>query len=161
VSRGGADLSYYRQWLSAGLNHLRRKAQSVSVSVSRESLAADVAVRSDGVKITASWILVSPDDSAISIEIPVTVTYSFSISGELEVAFSSFLPSSMPPPPRVGLRMALCSSMTEVNWLGLGPYEAYDDRLASVHMGEFSMSVEELHTPYVFPQECGRRQQPR
>lgn len=113
------------------------------------------------VKISASWTLSSPDDAAISIDIPVAVHYVFSVSGELEISFAVFLPSTMPPPPRVGLRMAICSSLAEVNWLGLGPYEAYDDRCEAVHMGEFSMGVDELHTPYVFPQECGRRQQPR
>lgn len=57
--------------------------------------------------------------------------------------------------------MGLCSTLAEVNWLGLGPHEAYVDRCASVYMGEFSMGVDDLHTPYVVPQECGRRQQPR
>ena len=43
----------------------------------------------------------------------------------------------------------------------MGPHEAYDDRKSSAHLDIFDAKVDDLHTPYVFPQECGRRADPR
>eukprot|EP01035_Chromulina_nebulosa_P053560 gene53560-73231_t len=57
--------------------------------------------------------------------------------------------------------MALPCDYSTASWLGLGPHEAYPDRQAGVYMGQFRKSIEDLHTPYVFPQECGRRADPR
>jgi beta-galactosidase len=48
-----------------------------------------------------------------------------------------------------------------VKYFGLGPHEAYDDRLASVYLGVFETTVQAMHTNYTFPQECGRRADPR
>ena len=74
---------------------------------------------------------------------------------------SFFAPSTLPPLPRAGVRFAVPSRFDQAQWLGLGPHEAYDDRRFSPHLGTFSSSVQELHTPYVYPQECGRRADPR
>jgi hypothetical protein len=48
-----------------------------------------------------------------------------------------------------------------VEWLGLGPHEAYDDRKAMVFLDHFTSTVEDLHTEYIFPQENGHRIDPR
>lgn len=71
------------------------------------------------------------------------------------------LPSSLPPLPRCGLRVAIPAEYDNVCWLGLGPHETYPDRQASGYLGYFTHSLEELHTPYIFPQENGRRADPR
>lgn len=67
----------------------------------------------------------------------------------------------MPPPPRIGLRTSLRSTLSNVSWFGYGPHEAYDDRKNCIYLGYFKSSVIDLHTPYIVPQECGRRHDPR
>lgn len=59
--------------------------------------------------------------------------------------------------PRLGLRATLPPSLTEVAWFGLGPGEAYPDSMSGVRLGRWRSSVDQMQTPYVFPQENGNR----
>ncbi|HEX3779488.1 MAG TPA: glycoside hydrolase family 2 TIM barrel-domain containing protein [Pseudonocardiaceae bacterium] len=65
------------------------------------------------------------------------------------------------PLPRLGVRMALPGRFGTVEWFGRGPGEAYPDMRAAARVGRFSGTVEELQTPYVFPQENGNRTEVR
>ena len=53
--------------------------------------------------------------------------------------------------------MSLPASVTGVSWVGSGPGEAYVDSHAAVRIGFWSASLAELQTPYLRPQENGRR----
>jgi beta-galactosidase len=44
-----------------------------------------------------------------------------------------------------------------VEWFGAGPGEAYVDSRQAARLGRFTATVDELQTPYVFPQENGNR----
>ncbi|WP_029150346.1 glycoside hydrolase family 2 TIM barrel-domain containing protein [Microbacterium indicum] len=59
--------------------------------------------------------------------------------------------------PRFGVRFALPVEMREVEWDGYGPGEAYADSRSAVRFGRWHAGVEDLQTPYVFPQENGNR----
>ncbi|GAA0430994.1 glycoside hydrolase family 2 TIM barrel-domain containing protein [Leifsonia naganoensis] len=59
--------------------------------------------------------------------------------------------------PRFGLRLALPGELDQVEWDGYGPGEAYSDSRSAVRLGRWSASVDELQTPYAFPQENGNR----
>ena len=59
--------------------------------------------------------------------------------------------------PRLGLRLALPGTLTSVDWIGLGPGEAYADSDEGVRYGRWQADVEQLSTPYVRPQENGQR----
>jgi beta-galactosidase len=61
------------------------------------------------------------------------------------------------PWPRVGLRMAVPAGLRRVEWFGRGPGEAYADTGRAARVGRFAASVEELQTPYLYPQENGSR----
>ncbi len=65
------------------------------------------------------------------------------------------------PLPRLGLRLALPSSIDTVEWFGLGPGESYVDSTRAVLVGRYSCSIEEWQTPYVYPQENGNRRDVR
>jgi beta-galactosidase len=59
--------------------------------------------------------------------------------------------------PRLGLRMAVPKALGHVEWFGHGPGEAYADSSQAARIGRFAATVDELQTPYVFPQENGNR----
>ena len=61
------------------------------------------------------------------------------------------------PIPRLGITMSLPTSVTRMTWFGSGPGEAYVDSHAAVRVGQWSATLAELQTPYVRPQENGRR----
>ncbi|WP_345713458.1 glycoside hydrolase family 2 TIM barrel-domain containing protein, partial [Kineococcus glutinatus] len=59
--------------------------------------------------------------------------------------------------PLVGLRLRLPRALGHLAWFGRGPGEAYPDTGSAALVGRFGADVERLHTPYVLPQENGRR----
>ncbi|MGP4101577.1 glycoside hydrolase family 2 TIM barrel-domain containing protein [Nonomuraea sp. KM90] len=62
------------------------------------------------------------------------------------------------PIPRIGVTMSLPGSVVDrVTWFGSGPGEAYPDTGMAARTGRWSATVEELQTPYVYPQENGHR----
>jgi beta-galactosidase len=61
------------------------------------------------------------------------------------------------PLPRLGVRLALPGSLQQVARFGGGPGEAYVDSREAVRIGRYSSTVDDLQTPYTFPQENGNR----
>jgi len=61
------------------------------------------------------------------------------------------------PLPLLGLRMAVPAEVTDVEWFGGGPGEAYEDFHQAAVIGRHWSSVDGLQTPYVRPQENGNR----
>lgn len=47
--------------------------------------------------------------------------------------------------------------LRNVEWFGRGPGEAYADSWQAARVGRYAMTVDEMQTPYVFPQENGCR----
>ena len=79
-------------------------------------------------------------------------------SGEIVVQ-NRFLPGTTlgPEPPRFGTDLILPADFDRVEWFGRGPHENYRDRRTSAFIGRYSCRVEEMHHPYVRPQENGNR----
>jgi len=59
--------------------------------------------------------------------------------------------------PKIGLQMTIPKTLDQATWFGRGPGESYVDTKQAGRFGLWKMSVDELHTPYVFPQENGNR----
>ena len=53
--------------------------------------------------------------------------------------------------------MSLPVDLDKVSWFGRGPGESYPDSKQAGRFGLHNMNVDELYTPYVFPQENGNR----
>ena len=155
--RGGALLSYFERWREVGLSDLQRVSNPAGTSS-----IGSTKIQPDGaVVVCTNWTLVSPPGSRIPVTIACAGHYIFHPSGCIDVSISAVPDPGMPPLPRCGLRWALPPRYQKVRWFGLGPHEAYDDRKAAVYLGVFDATVDQLHTPYTFPQECGRRADPR
>jgi beta-galactosidase len=65
------------------------------------------------------------------------------------------------PLPRVGVRLGVPGRFDNVEWFGRGPGEAYPDMREAARVGRFTSTVDDLQTPYLFPQENGNRTQVR
>jgi beta-galactosidase len=65
------------------------------------------------------------------------------------------------PLPRLGVRLALPAGFDTVEWFGGGPGEAYPDSTLASRIGLYTASVDDLQTPYVYPQENGNRRDVR
>ncbi|KAK6535409.1 Beta-galactosidase (Lactase) [Orbilia ellipsospora] len=58
---------------------------------------------------------------------------------------------------RIGLTLTLDPDYTHCKWFGRGPGESYSDSKQAQRFGNWSSQVEDLYTPYEFPQESGNR----
>jgi beta-galactosidase len=151
--RGGDSVSYSKRWIAAGYHTLRRMN-----STSRKH---EVHPNGD-VRIQSFFKLAPNVDIQSGIEFYCEMNFLCRVqSGAIEITSSVHCPAGIPDLPRVGLRFSLPSAFDQVRWMGLGPHEAYDDRKSSSYFGIFEATIKELHTPYVFPQENGRRADPR
>ena len=64
---------------------------------------------------------------------------------------------TLPEIPRLGVNLHFPVSMNQVTWYGRGPHENYCDRKSAAFIGRYSLSVDDLFTPYIRPQENGLR----
>lgn len=155
--RGGMGVSYYSRWRECGLDSLvRRKSQETAV-------VSCLPLDDGAVEVITQWTWESPH-ADLPIAIPCSARYLFRAEGSIDVAFRVHIlecSSILPPLPRCGLRWSLPQGFDRVKWFGRGPMEAYDDRKSAAYLGVFESQVDDLHTPYTFPQECGRRADPR
>ena len=149
---GGGLFSYVSLWKMWGYHELTRKENvSFSWKIDFENNRSCVSI---------SWV-VKPANVNSGLEIPCSAEYVLYPNGVFDVTMSVTPASYLPYFPRVGIRFALSPKFTQVSWFGLGPHESYDDRTDGVHLDVFNSDIENIHTPYIFPQENGRRTSPR
>jgi len=68
---------------------------------------------------------------------------------------------TLPPLPKVGLRMRLREEFAKMTWFGRGPWESYPDRKQAADLGLYSGLVKDQFQPYVRPQENGNKEDVR
>ncbi|MEZ8017237.1 beta-galactosidase [Vibrio splendidus] len=86
-----------------------------------------------------------------------TWRYQLFADGEVELNVEVQAAKGLPSLPRVGLTFELKNVPDGVSWFGRGPHENYPDRKMSAHMGRYQQSIEQMHTPYIFPSDSGLR----
>lgn len=59
--------------------------------------------------------------------------------------------------PRIGLQLGVPDPFDRVVWEGRGPGESYSDSKRANLFGVYRATVDELFTPYIYPQENGNR----
>lgn len=65
--------------------------------------------------------------------------------------------TTVPMIPRVGLRMQLSDTFSNLTYYGRGPGENYRDRRTSQFFGQYSLPIKNLQEPYIRPQENNHR----
>ncbi|MBD8068631.1 beta-galactosidase subunit alpha [Bacillus sp. PS06] len=135
-------------WKKYGVDSLTNRVEEVSYTLSKDSKKATIVVKVRIAPPVYSW--------AINAE----YTYTVYGSGDVVLNVSGKPEGEVPETlPRIGLKMTLPKKFETVQWYGLGPGEAYVDSQLATRMGIWSKTVEELYTPYVYPQENGNRHQ--
>lgn len=131
-------------WQKAGLEHLNHRTDGVEV----ENLDS-------AVKITVKETIGQP-----ALDRRYVCDYVYTIAGDGAIALDVHgVPEGDWPAtlPRIGLTMTVPLDLRRVTWFGRGPGESYVDSKQAGRYGLYSMDVDEMYTPYVFPQEFGNR----
>ncbi|HEX4247749.1 MAG TPA: glycoside hydrolase family 2 TIM barrel-domain containing protein [Pseudonocardia sp.] len=135
----GGERPAARAWRAAGLHRLRHRVI--------------------GVEPGADALLVRTRVAPPALAFGMLANYRWTGAGDtltlcLDVEPDGAWPVTL---PRLGLGMAVPGGWGELEWFGGGPGEAYADSRQAARIGRFSASVDDLQTPYVFPQENGNR----
>ncbi|MEV4893379.1 glycoside hydrolase family 2 TIM barrel-domain containing protein, partial [Nonomuraea sp. NPDC055795] len=136
---GGLDW----HWRTMGLHRLTHRVDAVNRDGDHLTVVTRVApAASDlGLRTTYTWTGV---DDGVLLEVHVVP------EGEWKHLI-----------PRLGVAMSLPATYDQVTWYGRGPGEAYPDTGLAARVGRWSATVDDLQTPYVFPQENGHRAEVR
>jgi beta-galactosidase len=112
-----------------------------------------------GVTLDGDTLLVRTRVAPAATDAGLATEYRWSAHGDTLRLVVSVTPEGdwQVPLPRLGLRLAVPSTLDTVMWFGGGPGEAYADSRLAARIGRFQSTVDEMQTPYVFPQENGNR----
>ena len=129
------------EWERAHYHQAVARAYGVDVDEEpgRVTISADVGLVAPSVQPALHGRLVwtLADDGVLSLSLRLRRTLGF------------------PSLPRLGLRLFLPESMSQVDYYGLGPQESYVDKHRASYHGAFSADVVDLHEDYIRPQENG------
>ncbi|MEH6549869.1 MAG: glycoside hydrolase family 2 TIM barrel-domain containing protein [Pseudomonadales bacterium] len=107
---------------------------------------------SDKATVLAVYEIQAGDDTVVGLWRSQFEIYS---SGDIRVANRFTRTDGQPVPPRIGMRMQVPSSLTDVQWYGRGPFENYMDRKQAAEVGIYTNKVADHYVPYIRPQENG------
>ncbi len=138
------DKPYVDKWKKAGIDCLTHRIDCVRHKKAGEAV----------IIINVKARIAPPVyDRAITCE----YTYTIYGSGDVFITVKGSPNLDVPVLPRIGLQMALPEELDNVSWYGRGPGECYIDSKQANPFGFYSRSVEQLHVPYVYPQDNGNR----
>ncbi|MEV0643761.1 glycoside hydrolase family 2 TIM barrel-domain containing protein [Phytomonospora sp. NPDC050363] len=112
-----------------------------------------------GVDAESSALVVRTRVAPAAVDFGLLTTYRWSAEGDrLRLDVTVDPDGDWPVPlPRLGIRLGLPGALTAVEWFGGGPGEAYADSRAAARVARHTATIDELQTPYVYPQENGAR----
>lgn len=132
--------SWIERWKTAGLNDLEHRCLKIEENATLKAIVVHHGffVRNEKV-IETVW------------------THRFDNNGRMAVSIRAMVSDSLPPLPRIGVTFQLAKRFDQASWVGRGPHENYPDRKHSADLGVWSLPIEALHTPYIFPSDNGLR----
>ncbi len=129
-------------WLEAGYNDLKREVETIVATQNGANVV-----------VSARYKLIGNG----TISFTVSEEYTISGSGELTLHSDIKASEGSPEVARVGYEIGVAEGYDTFEYYGQGRLEAYSDRCYSAEYGEYSGSVDEFFTNYIFPQENGNR----
>lgn len=106
---------------------------------------------------------VSTEDGLVKVtkrigqEVMLTLEYTMSADGSLEVGYDLTIGKEVPELLRVGMTTTVPDTFATATWFGRGPHENYSDRKTGAFVGLYTLPVPAMSVQYVYPQENGNR----
>lgn len=79
------------------------------------------------------------------------------VAGGILIEETAVLDDALDDVPRVGTFFETVAGFRRAEWFGPGPWETYPDRCAGSPVGTHRAEIDDLFTPYLWPQESGGR----
>ncbi|MEX0744979.1 MAG: glycoside hydrolase family 2 TIM barrel-domain containing protein, partial [Phycisphaeraceae bacterium] len=136
-------------WQAAKLDQLQHRIDDVQVDELDEHAT----------QITVN-VRIAPPASTLALN--GRYVYTLFGSGELTIAVQGAFTGDWPDMlPRIGLELAVPGEFDQVTWYGPGPGESYIDSHHATRVDVHHATVNDLYTPYIYPQENGNRAEVR
>lgn len=129
-----------KQWRQLGLHRVHERVIEVVRDERRVTVRTRLAPAATSLGLLAEYAWTAVDERTLRLDLAVEPV------GDWPVAL-----------PRLGLRFGLPGRFDRAEWYGGGPGEAYPDSRQASKIGRYRATVDEMQTPYVFPQENGAR----
>lgn len=104
-----------------------------------------------------STIVRSRYRTGTAIEVPHEMIVTSLASGAIRIDETAEIPDALGDLARVGTVLEVVPGLDRVEWFGRGPHETYPDRRRAGRVGRWRSTLDDLHVPYVRPQESGGR----
>ena len=128
------------RWRALGLHRMRHRTISVTTDEGGVVVRSRVGPAASDLALLATYRWTGLDGGAVHLDLDVEPVGDWST-----------------PIPRLGLLMELPAELTDVEWFGGGPGEAYADSRQAARIGRHHHTIDQLQTQYVYPQENGNR----
>jgi beta-galactosidase/beta-glucuronidase len=136
------------KWRAAGLDRLvRRVAGFETARISDGSAQIRICAR-----LCAEGQIAGIDSE---------VVYRIYGNGDILIEMHALLDARLPFVPRIGLELRMPGGFEHLTWYGRGPHENYVDRKHGAAVGIYHSTVDEQYTPYIYPSECGGKEDVR
>ena len=136
------------KWRAAGIDRLEREVLSFEfVQISSKAIQVRICSHICGVAMTDG--------------IDSEMVYRVFGNGEVVLENKVLVSERLPFLPRIGLEMILPRAFDQLTWYGCGLHENYVDRKHGAALGIYRSTVTDQYTPYVFPSECGGKEDVR
>jgi beta-galactosidase/beta-glucuronidase len=129
-----------KAWREAFLHLLQHRTESVELAGNQITVKSVIAPPNRFISLHAKYVYTMLGNGELSID----------TTGE----FHGTWPGAI---PRLGLQLTLPGDFSQANWFGRGPGETYADSKQAGKIGLWSLSIDELFTNYIYPQENGNR----
>ena len=129
-------------WMDAGLNDLAHRAADLRAQP-----------QADGSVLVTSTALAWGRDRKLTIGEARTLRVA--ADGSLAFQHRFTVAKGLPDLPRLGVELELPEGFEDLEFLGHGPHESYNDRLVGAAIGRYHTTVSERYVPYIMPQEHG------
>jgi beta-galactosidase len=140
------------KWKKAGLDRLVRTVVGFETDVLDSSTDAKL------VQVRVQSRLCAQDQGD---GIDSEIVYRVLGNGEIVLDNRVLVSERLPFLPRIGLELVLPGRLEHLTWYGRGPHENYVDRKKGAAVGLYKNTVTDQFTPYVYPSECGGKEDVR
>ena len=116
----------------------------------QQLVSIEQSTKNSEVIVTVNYNLASVKD--------VTITMEYTFSNDANITVTTTLDTKnqkLPVMPRFGTNFIINKEFENVNWLGRGPFENYQDRKTAALVGNYKAAVSDLYFEYIRPQENG------
>jgi beta-galactosidase len=158
------------KWRAAGLDRLERKLISFdSTQINDKTVAVRILTRicapdqQEGFDSEIFYQVYGNGEITINNTVKIDQRPEFIPQEVLEMMPDWMLSSNMWKyfVPRVGVELILPDNLENLTWFGRGPHENYADRKVGAPVGHYQSTVTDQFTPYVYPSECGGKEDVR